>query len=240
MILEVCSDSLETTFLAQEFGAKRVELCSALSVGGLTPSLGLIAACLEHSSIEIHCMIRHREGDFVYSDLDLEILKKDIQSVSDMGVKGVVFGCLNSHGEINTRQTEELVRLAKGKGLEVTFHRAFDFVYDYESALEQLIFAKVDRILTSGGEAKAIQGKERIQKMVQLAQGRIQIMAGSGVHAENALELAETGIDALHFTSHVSEGKTELGMGAKTRADREKIGKILKVLMQNSKFKMQN
>lgn len=229
MILEVCADSLETTLLAEKNGAKRVELCSALSVGGLTPSMGLVKTCKEQSSIEIHCMIRHREGDFVYSQQDLEIMLSDIEMVAQLGVKGVVFGCLNGHGEIDTRATELLVKHAKKWGLEVTFHRAFDFVFDYNSGIEQLIFAKVDRILTSGGRDKAIEGIDQISDLVEIANGRIQIMAGSGVNADNAKELAESGVDALHFTSHISAGKPVFGMGEKTSPDPEKIRKIVQV-----------
>lgn len=227
MTIEICADNIETVKMAAKNGAKRVELCSALSVGGLTPNIALIEASAKIQEIETHVMIRHREGNFVYSDSDIEIMLKDVEESARAGARGVVFGCLNDRNEIELEQTEKLIKKAKELGLEVTFHRAFDFVKYPITALEVLISLGVDRILTSGGKAKAIEGIYEIKDLVDMADGRIQIMAGSGVNAENAKELASTGIDALHFTSHKSEGKVELGMGERSVPDEEKLKSIM-------------
>jgi len=132
MTLEICGDSLESYKLAKQFGVKRIELCSALTVGGLTPSIGLIEECANVGGVEIHAMIRHLEGGFVYSEEDIKTMKKDISHIKIAGGHGVVFGCLTSENEINIEQNKQLFNHAKGLGLEVTFHRAFDFCADPE------------------------------------------------------------------------------------------------------------
>ncbi len=233
MILEVCADSYETCQLAEKYGAKRVELCSGLSVGGLTPSPALIQKC-SSLDIEIHVMIRHREGGFVYSDEEIEIMISDILMAKENGAKGVVFGCLNDRNEIHQEHTQKLCRKARDLGLEITFHRAFDFVKYPIKSLEILISMGAQRILTSGGKAKAIEGIYEIKDLVDMADGRIQIMAGSGVNADNAEELAEIGVHALHFTSHKARQEAELGMGVETVPDEEKIRGI------NEKLKVKN
>jgi len=230
MTLEICGDSLESYKLAKKFAVKRVELCSGLTVGGLTPSIGLIEECAKIGGVEIHAMIRHLEGDFIYSDKDIETMKKDISNVSIAGAYGVVFGCLTPENEINLDQNKQLFSHAKSLGLEVTFHRAFDFCSDYESTLDTLIEIGFDRLLTSGQEPTAIEGKETIKNLVNQSQGRIEIMAGSGINEHNAAELTSIAIDALHFTSHISEGTADLGMGNKTIPDPIKTQAIISAL----------
>jgi len=227
MILEVCIDSYEGALLAQKYGAKRVELCSALTVGGLTPSLAVSQQCSTLEEIEVHAMLRHREGDFVYSDADLMILQKDLIGLSNANVKGIVFGCLSPANELDLAKNKALVQAAKLLDLEVTFHRAFDFVNEPQKVLEQLIELGFDRLLTSGQQPTAIEGITMIQQLVEWADGRILIMAGSGVNASNAIQLAETGVDALHFTSHKLDMQSiTLGMGSKSIPNEEKIASI--------------
>jgi len=199
MIFEICTDSFETALLAQKHQVKRVELCSALSVGGLTPSLVLTEKCTQLENIETHVMIRVREGDFCYSDFEIELMKGEIERMAQAGVNGVVFGCLDSDNNLNIKQITLLIETAKKFNLETTFHRAFDFANAPTNTLEQLIELGLDRILTSGQKPTAIEGIGLIQKMVKQAGKRIQIMAGSGVNSINAIVLANTGIDALHF-----------------------------------------
>ncbi len=224
MILEVCIDSPEGVLLAKKYGAKRVELCSALSVGGLTPSIGLVRQCLDSADdeVEIHAMIRHREGGFVYSTSEVEIMKEDIIQLAKIGVYGVVFGCLDSDFNIDIKSCELLQETAKQHGLETTFHRAFDFAENSIESLTRIIHLGFNRILTSGQQSKAIEGITMIRELVNLSGGRIEIMAGSGVNSTNAKTLAEAGVDALHFTSHNSISH-ELGMGMETIPDEEKI-----------------
>jgi copper homeostasis protein len=179
-------------------------------------------------------MIRHLEGGFVYSDKDVETMNKDISNVSIAGAHGVVFGCLTPEKEINLDQNKQLFSHAKSLGLEVTFHRAFDFCSDPKSTLDTLIEIGFDRLLTSGQEPTAIEGKETIRRMVLQSNGKIDIMVGSGVNASNAKELSELGVDALHFTSHqTNPEKEQLGMGVKTIPNPEKIGSILAIINQS-------
>ncbi|MCZ4410651.1 copper homeostasis protein CutC [Cryomorphaceae bacterium 1068] len=228
MTLEVCIDSYKGAELARRFGAKRVELCSALSVGGLTPSIGLVAECAEVA--EVHAMLRHREGDFVYSPREIEIMLDDIDFLANAGASGVVFGCLTENKAIDLNANAELIKEAKILGLETTFHRAFDFSKNPKESLNKLIDLGFDRLLTSGQKPRAIDGIDLISDLVAWANGRMEIMAGSGVNATNALMLANVGVDALHFTSHISqETKDSFGMGLKTISDTNKIKSIAKL-----------
>lgn len=195
-VLEICADSIESAIAAEQGGAQRIELCSALSEGGLTPSLGLMRAVRSRLKIAIHVMIRPRSGDFLYSDDDLAIMREDIALAARYGVDGVALGLLTAEGDVDVEQTRELVELARP--MEVTFHRAIDLARDMESALEDVIRSGADRILTSGAEATAMQGRRRIRDFVQASDGRIRVMAGGGVRAENVKELAHA-TGALEF-----------------------------------------
>lgn len=229
MIFEVCIDSIEGVILAKQYGAKRVELCSALSLGGLTPSYGLVQECVNVNGVEVHAMIRHVEGGFVYAPSDMAIMRQDIENIAKTGAQGVVFGCLTSDNQLDYEQNKYLLSIARDLGLEVTFHRAFDFVIDPFECLEELIDLGFDRILTSGQKPKAIDGIEILKQLVEKANGRIQIMAGSGVNPSNAKELANVGVDALHFTSHrYLDEQGQLGMGRRTFPDDQKIAQIVK------------
>ena len=230
MILEICADSYDAVILAQKYKVKRVELCSALSLGGLTPSVGLIEKCVEIDEVEIHVMIRHKEGDFVYSSDDIEIMESDIIIAKEAGAKGVVFGCITTDNEIDIKQNKLLYKLSKRLGLEVTFHRAFDFCTSAHRSLEEVINIGFDRLLSSGQENTAEEGILLLNKLVNQSNGRIQIMAGSGVNSINALRIAATNVDALHFTSHLkSEESNNLGMGFNHIQDERKIKSIIEL-----------
>jgi copper homeostasis protein len=227
MIFEVCTDSIEGVLTAERLGANRVELCSALSVGGLTPNIGLIKQCVSISSIEIHVMIRHREGSFNYSKVDVEIMKSDIIASKEVGAKGVVFGILTEENEVSNLN-KELVSLSKSLGLEVTFHRAFDFVQDYKKAISTIIEYGFGRLLTSGLKRKAEEGLEVISFLQKNYGNSIQIMAGSGINALNALKIAKSGINNIHFTARKTGGiSTGLSMGEVMVVDEEKIKSII-------------
>ncbi len=228
MIFEICADSYEAVVLAKKYKVQRVELCSALSLGGLTPSIGLVEKCAEIEDVEIHVMIRHKEGGFVYSSDDIEIMESDIINAIEAGAKGVVFGCLNPDNEIDIKQNKLLYKLAKRLGLEVTFHRAFDFCVSPQRSLEEIIEIGFDRILSSGQKNTAEDGIPLLSELVKLANGRIQIMAGSGINAVNALNIANTNVDALHFTSHMkSSENNDDGMGKQSVQDEQKIKSIV-------------
>jgi copper homeostasis protein len=195
--LEICVDSVESSVAAQLGGAQRVELCSALFEGGLTPSTGLIRAVRSRVQIGLMTMIRPRGGDFYYSDEELEIMRDDIVAAREAGADGVVFGLLTKDAEIDVPRTAELVALARP--MQVTFHRAIDMTPDLGRALEDVIRTGVDRILTSGGEANAMLGSERLNALVQSASDRIAVMVCGNVRPDNLHQIASsTGAREFH------------------------------------------
>ena len=198
VVVEVCCFSIESCVSAELGGAKRIELCASLYEGGTTPSAGLIKLAKQKISIEIHAMIRPRGGDFCYTEDEILVMQEDIRMAKALGCEGVVLGILQNDGKVNIAQTKAMVDLAKP--MPVTFHRAIDMTPDYEEALESIIQTGCDRILTSGQKNTAFEGILAIENLVKKASGRIQIMAGSGVNADNTQALIHTGVDALHLT----------------------------------------
>lgn len=227
MIFEICTDSVEGAIAAEKYGAKRIELCSALSVGGLTPSFGLIHQCAKQSNVEVHSMIRHKEGGFNYNTNDIELMKLDIATAKKAGAYGVVFGILDDNNVVSD-QNLDLVNFANSLGLETTFHRAFDFVIDYKSAIQKIISFGFDRLLTSGLQPTAIEGLDVIQELESNYGNKIQIMAGSGINKDNALTIASSGVNNMHFTAKKKVNtNVKLSMGAKMVVDEEKINEII-------------
>jgi copper homeostasis protein len=197
MVLEICTDSVESAIAAQRGGAQRVELCSDLLEGGVTPSAGLIALVRERVGIDLYAMIRPRGGDFCYSELEFEAMEKDIRQARDLGADGVILGILDEHAQVDVRRTRCLVELAHP--LPVTFHRAIDMTPDLERALEDVIATGARRVLTSGGAAKVTDGVAEVSRMVKAAGERIRVMAGGGITAETILNVAEaTGATEFH------------------------------------------
>ena len=196
--IEVCAFSLESCLAAEKGGANRLELCGSMYEGGTTPSAGLMHMAKQQVSLEIHAMIRPRGGDFCYSDDEISVMQADVTVAKELGCDGVVLGILQPNGQVNIEQTKAFVALAKP--MRVTFHRAIDMTPDYLKALEDIIETGCERILTSGQKNTAIEGIEAIRDLVQQANGRIEIMAGSGVNTHNAQTLVHTGVNALHLT----------------------------------------
>lgn len=199
MTLEICAYSLESCCNAELGGADRIELCGGMGEGGTTPSYGMITMAKERVSIPLYVMIRPRGGDFVYTDEEIEVMRRDIRMAKEIGVAGVVLGVLLPDGNVDVARNKELVELAKPLG--VTFHRAFDLTPDAEKALEDVIASGAERILTSGQQSSAPLGAALLGRLVTRAAGRIEIMAGAGVNPWNAAELMGQGIHVFHFTA---------------------------------------
>jgi len=195
--LEICIDSVEAAVAAEMGGAQRVELCSALIEGGLTPSMGMIRVVRSRIGIGLFVMIRPRGGDFIYSDEELGAMREDIAQAKLSGADGVVFGLLKPSGEVDVERTRELVELARP--LKVTFHRAFDMALDMETALEDIVRTGADRVLTSGGESTGVLGSGMIARMVERSAGRIGIMTCGELCADNVQQVARaTGATQFH------------------------------------------
>lgn len=200
LIFEACVDSAEAAMAAEIGGAHRVELCSDLLEGGLTPSHGTLRVARERLHIGIMAMVRPRGGDFCYTDTEFAVMREDLLAAREAGVSGVVFGILNPDGTIDRDRTAELVALARP--LPVTFHRAFDVTRDPYEALATLVELGVERVLTSGQEPTAVEGLDVLARLVKRAAGRIIVMPGGGITERNVARVAAgSGAGEIHFAS---------------------------------------
>ena len=234
MKLEICANSFQSAINAEDAGAQRIELCSELSVGGITPSYGLIKEVTEKLSIETFVLIRPRSGNFTYTNVEFEIMKRDIQVCKDLGCSGIVSGVLNEDNTLDIVRSQELVELSKP--LEFTFHRAFDCVPNPIETLEQLITLGVDRILTSGQENSAEKGIELLKQLHDKGLGRIIILPGSGVNSINSKLFNDTGFTEIHASASKpisnSNNNTYFGETEQTVSDVETIKAILKQIQK--------
>ncbi|MDR0765637.1 MAG: copper homeostasis protein CutC [Odoribacteraceae bacterium] len=202
MKIEVCAYTLESCLAAHRAGADRVELCAGLFEGGTTPPAGMIAMARAALPVGLHVMIRPRGGDFLYTDLEFELMKEETRRARASRVDGIVLGLLLADGRVDEARTRQLVDEAAP--LPVTFHRAIDMTRDLDEALEAIISTGCTRVLTSGGKNNVDEGLPVLQRLVRLAAGRVEIMAGGGVNATNVARLARAGVDAVHLS-----GKSE-------------------------------
>ena len=203
MLYEICIDSVEGALAAEAAGAQRVELCDNLVEGGTTPSLGMLEMVRESVQIAVNALIRPRGGDFCYSKLEVEVMRRDIQAAKRIGANGVVLGALQADGSVDMETTRAL--LAAARPMSVTFHRAFDLCRDPAEALESLCALGIDRLLTSGQKNSALDGLDCIASLVKQSAGRIVIMAGGGVNAQTLpVILAGSGVSEVHFSARRS------------------------------------
>lgn len=202
--LEICCGDLYSVRAAREGGADRVELCTGLAEGGMTPSLGLIREALRVAGdrMKVNVLIRPRPGDFCYSDDERRQILEDVRLIVEQcpGVNALVFGALTLDGDIDKELCREFMEAAGGK--QTTFHRAFDLCRDPSQGLEDIIGLGFDRILTSGCASSALEGAETLRKLNSLAAGRIILLGGAGVSSANASEiLRRTGLTELHASA---------------------------------------
>lgn len=241
MILEVCVDSFDSMDTAMKAGADRIELCSALELGGLTPSYGLMEKASGHKEVEVFVMIRPRAGDFLYSEEEFDVMKRDIRKAKELGLTGIVTGILLKDGSIDLKRMKELVTLSHP--LPVSFHRAFDDAKEPDRQIPDLIDMGVIRILTSGLEESAWEGADYLKSLQDTFGDQITIMPGAGIRPENIRMLAEkTGCSSFHmsgrsrtesrmeYRADLERGKSVSETYSNYYADHEKIRSVREIL----------
>ena len=241
--LEICVDSAISALNAQSAGADRIELCDNLGEGGTTPGYGMIISARNNLSIGIHVLIRHRGGDFLYSDTEYDIMRRDIERCGENGIDGIVTGILFPDGTIDVERTARLIEFAYP--MTATFHRAFDMCADPVRGIEDVIATGASRLLTSGQQNKALDAVELIRQLVIQAGERLIVMPGGGIDETNAAQIiTATKAKELHLTgrmeidSEMIFRRQGISMGSlpgnpefkRKIADPEKIKKIIESL----------
>ncbi|MXV15286.1 copper homeostasis protein CutC [Hufsiella ginkgonis] len=213
LTLEICANSITSAIAAEEGRASRIELCDNLGEGGTTPSYGTISYCKQALSIPVMVLIRPRGGDFVYTDHEFEVMKRDVIHCREAGCEGIVTGILLADGTVDKARTAALISLARP--MQVTFHRAFDQADDLLSALNDIISLGCDRVLTSGGQLSALSGISMIRKLVAAAGNRISIMPGAGVNETTIADVARlSGASEFHGSAKIAVGAPVSGGNA--------------------------
>ena len=199
VLVEACANSLTSALAAQAGGAARVELCSALIEGGVTPSAAVIELARQRLDIKVNVLVRPRGGDFCYDDTEVAVMTRDIEFCRRAGVDGVVIGILTPDGSVDVQRTGALV--AAARPMQVTFHRAFDMAADADHALGDVLALGVERLLTSGQRGSAFEGRGLIANLVRRAGARLVVMPGAGIHEGNVRKLIDTtGVREVHLS----------------------------------------
>lgn len=212
-IVEICCGSYEDAINAYNGGAERIELNSALHLGGLTPSISTLKLVKKHTDLIVICMVRARGAGFCYSDLEKKQIFAEAKDLLEYGADGLAFGFLTEDRTIDLECTQRMVNLVHHYGKTAVFHRAFDCVKDDKTAINELIRLKVDRVLTSGLKATAVEGKEIIRNLQETVGAKIEILAGSGINKDNVKDLIEyTKVKQIHSSCRAwQEDKTTFG-----------------------------
>src|SRR5882757_7272486 len=227
IVFERCAETLDACLAAKAGGADRIELCTALNVGGLTPDHELIAEAVHRSGLPVHVILRPHVDGFHYSAADFDSICEELQHVRRLGVSGIVFGILHADGTIDVERTRTLVDLAGP--LETTFHRAFDATPDLPQALEDVISTGCDRRLTSGGAPDVLTGADALARLVTQAADRIQIAAGGGLRLKNAQTVARI-TQTRHFHGSLQQPATTSGLRAPVSV--EDIRRMTRILQE--------
>ncbi|MCW5520919.1 copper homeostasis protein CutC [Aureitalea sp. L0-47] len=230
MIVEICASNFESARIAQECGADRIELCTDLGVGGLTPSRESIQKVTTELDIPINVLVRPRKGNFVYSEVEFHEMLDTIEFCRELNCAGVVSGVLTQENEIDFERTKHLVKASEG--MEFTFHRAFDEVADPISALNSLIALGVDRLLSSGLELNAADGIPLLKQLQEHSAGRIEIMPGAGINETNAQLFKVAGFQSIHLSA-IKKGIAINSMfetGVEGVSDSEIIKKVITIV----------
>ena len=231
MILEICANSYQSAVNAEIAGAHRIELCSEISVGGTTPSYGLLQKVMADIDIPVHVLIRPRSGNFTYSSKEFDIMKENIRLCKDLGCAGIVSGVLHEDYTIDKKRTSELIELSKP--MCFTFHRAFDVVSKPKEALLKLLNLGVDRLLTSGQQEKAEDGIDLLIELQKLAKNKLTILPGSGINSENCIHFKNAGFTEIHSSaSKIISMNTHsyFGNTPQTVSDIDTIKNILNII----------
>jgi len=227
IVFELCAETLDACLAAWEGGADRIELCTALDVGGLTPDHELVAEAVRRTGLPVHVILRPHANDFHYSAADFDLICEELHHARRLGVSGVVFGILHADRSVDVERTRTLVDLAGP--LETTFHRAFDATPDLAQALEDVISTGCDRILTSGGAPDVLTGASALARLVIQAADRIQIAAGGGLRLENAQTVARI-TQTRHFHGSLQQPATNSGLRAPVSV--EDIRRMRRILQE--------
>ncbi|KAL8567999.1 hypothetical protein ACOMHN_029174 [Nucella lapillus] len=233
--MEVCVDSVASAINAEKGGACRLELCSNLIEGGTTPSVGLLSVVKSKVAVPVFVMLRPRGGDFLYTEAEVEVLKTDLKALKEAKADGFVFGFLTGKGFVDAEKCKEFKELASP--LPVTFHRAIDMSYNVFTSLQTLIELKIDRVLTSGGSATALDGAPIIERMIKESQGLITVVPGGGINEDNLERILALGAKEFHCSARIPQDsemihrKSGLSLGG-TLAPPEygrKVASVMKV-----------
>ena len=227
MKFELCAASLEAIRLARELNFDRIELCQNLEQGGITPYYGMIEYAIAYG-IETHVLIRPRPGGFSYSEDEVEVMLREIINCKNMGAKGIVIGALTEGGEIDKKTLAEM--MDKSKGMEVTFHRAFDDSIEWKKSMDTLIDFGVNRILSSGMARNVDIGLPILEQMIEHSKGRIEIMTGGGINASNIGKIKKELLpDAIHFSGTVNYQQDEESLFSESmlKVDKARVQRIL-------------
>ena len=204
ILLEIVAATVDDCLAAESGGADRIELCAAIATGGLTPSLGTLIEVKKRVGIPLMAMIRPRAGGFAYSEADFAVMRRDAATLLEHGANGIVFGILHSDGTVDVTRCGKMLEVAGGK--QTVFHRAFDVVPDPTSALDQLMDLGFTRVLTSGQQKTALEGSERIRRLIARTGQRIEVLPGGGIRAHNVLQLVEaTRCTQVHMTAYATQ-----------------------------------